>query len=102
VTLEGLQYLGVDSSRIVPVWNKADLAPRAIPFGGIAISARTGEGILELEREISARRRPTDELVHARYGSPVKLGIEEWRAEKTRGGTVKLPPMPELPRRRSS
>ena len=102
VALEVLRDLGVDSSRIVPVWNKADLAPRAIPFEGIAISARTGEGILELEREISARRRSGDELVHARYGSPVKLGIEEWRAEKTRGGTVKLPPVPELPRRRSS
>jgi GTPase len=102
VALEVLQDLGVDSGRILSVWNKADLAPRAIPFGGIAISARTGEGILELEREISARRRHGDEPIRLRYASPVEIGIEEWRAEKTGGGTVKLPPVPELPRRRSS
>jgi len=102
VALEVLQDLDVDSRRILPVWNKADLAPRAIPFGGIGISARTGEGIPELEREISARRHWDDELVHAKFGSPATFEIDSRRAEKTRGGTVKFPPVPELPRRRSS
>ncbi|HEX7252394.1 MAG TPA: GTPase HflX, partial [Thermoanaerobaculia bacterium] len=79
VALEVLQELGVDSRRILPVWNKADVAPRATPFGGIAISARTGEGIRELEREISARRSRGDADVYGPFGPPLTFGIEDRR-----------------------
>jgi GTP-binding protein HflX len=98
VALEVLQELGVDSEKILTVWNKRDLVPAAVPFGGIAVSAVTGAGLDRLEEEIlqRARRagRPVPERLHSQRG-----GSE---AEKTKGGTVKLPPVPELPRRRSS
>src|SRR5262249_45467764 len=45
VALEVLQELGVDSEKILTVWNKRDLVPRAVPFGGIAVSATTGLGL---------------------------------------------------------
>jgi GTP-binding protein HflX len=140
VALGVLQDLGVDASKIVSVWNKRDLIPRA-PAGVLAVSARTGEGIDRLEAEIRRRRTPGEEVLELRvpYASarsiaavreryqvlgekdegeslwlrvaalPSSLGpLRQYLAsdprasKKTRGGTGELPPMPELPRRRSS
>jgi tRNA modification GTPase len=43
---------GVDARRIVQVFNKADLAPAAIPNGEIALSAKTGEGLEALRQRL--------------------------------------------------
>jgi GTP-binding protein HflX len=107
VALEVLQELGVDPERILTVWNKRDLAPAAVPFGGIAISAATGLGLDRLEEEIVRRARPDSGLA----GEPLEPGRSDretvpnhgtWEDKKTKGGTVRFPPVPELPRRRSS
>lgn len=37
---------------VVEVWNKVDLAHEAVPEGGIAMSARTGEGLEALRRRL--------------------------------------------------
>ncbi len=42
------------ADRLIRVWNKADLAPVA-PDGWIPVSAITGEGFSELEKEIRDR-----------------------------------------------
>ncbi len=37
---------------VIEVWNKVDLAHEAVPGGGIAMSARTGEGLEALRRRL--------------------------------------------------
>jgi len=44
----------LSSERLIKVWNKSDISPRA-PDGWIAVSAVTGEGFPELEAEIRSR-----------------------------------------------
>ena len=39
---------------VLDVWNKHDTAPGAVPADGIALSARTGEGLGELRRRLLA------------------------------------------------
>ena len=108
VALTVLQDLGVVSEKILPVWNKLDLVAGSIPFGGVGISAQTGQCVGDLEQEISRRARRGGRLGHERFGGHSRARpefsseVRELEATKTKGGTVKLPPVPELPRRRSS
>jgi len=108
VALEVLQELGVDPEKILTVWNKRDLVPAAVPFGGIAISAATGAGLDRLEEEILGRARSRALLDRDTPASrPLAMesapaGQADWEPRKTKGGTVRFPPVPELPRRRSS
>jgi len=46
--------LDVEDSRLIRVWNKADLAPD-VPSGWIGVSAKTGVGFSDLITEIGAR-----------------------------------------------
>jgi GTP-binding protein HflX len=57
VALEIFAELGVDPGRILTVWSKSDLAPRAAR-PGLAVSAATGEGLEAFEEEISRRLSP--------------------------------------------
>jgi GTP-binding protein HflX len=108
VALEVLQELGVDPEKILTVWNKRDLVPAAVPFGGIATSAATGAGLDRLEEEILGRARRQAFVERETLASrpsaiePVPPGEVDWEHKKTKGGTVRFPPVPELPRRRSS
>ncbi len=141
VALELLQELGVAADRVLPVWNKCDLGrPSA---AGLAVSARTGEGIDRLQAAIRRRAHPEGdsfELVipytsgrsiataRSRFrvleetdeGNALRMRLagttsrlaplrqyivgrsETGRDKETRGGAGELPPVPELPRRRSS
>ncbi len=58
IATEVLEELGVEPERILPVWNKLDLAGARAPRGEIGVSALTGEGIAPLERAVVARARP--------------------------------------------
>jgi GTP-binding protein HflX len=109
VALDVLQDLGVEPARILTVWNKIDLTFGSQPFGGMAISARTGLGIGELEKEISRRIPSNRDVIHARFppdspfaSLPSWEAVENREVGETKGGTVRFPPVPELPRRRSS
>ncbi len=76
IALEVLEELGVPEDRIVTVWTKRD----ALAGGGAAgarwrepgpfVSARTGEGIPQLEEEVRRRAQPRGEefLVRIPYG----------------------------------
>jgi GTP-binding protein HflX len=61
VAVEVLDELGVEPDRILPVWNKTDLAGARAPRGEIGVSALTGAGMENLERAITARARPEPE-----------------------------------------
>ena len=58
VATDVLDDLGVEPERIVPVWNKTDLAGARPARGEIGVSALTGQGMDALERAIRARARP--------------------------------------------
>jgi GTP-binding protein HflX len=58
VATDVLENLGVEPERIVPVWNKTDVAGAWPPRGEIGVSALTGQGMEALERGIRARARP--------------------------------------------
>ena len=58
VATDVLDDLGVEPERIVPVWNKTDLAGARPDRGEIGVSALTGQGMDALERAIRARARP--------------------------------------------
>jgi GTP-binding protein HflX len=147
VALQVLQDLGVDPEKILPVWNKQDLALGAAPSHGVTVSARTGSGIDRLEEAISREAHRGGRLLalNIPYASPRAIATARSRfriveerdrgetlllrlvadrshlgplsqfeigpglpdadlgeEEKTKGGAGKLPPVPELPRRRSS
>jgi GTP-binding protein HflX len=101
VALALFNDLGVDPDRILTVWNKRDLVPGAAPFGGVTISAASGWGTDLVKEEIFRRAHQGAGLVLARFGEAWPEAREA-EAERTKGGAVKLPPEPELPRRRSS
>jgi GTP-binding protein HflX len=61
VALEVLKELGVEASRILTVWSKRDLVPRA-PGGGLPVSGMTGEGLEPLEAEVRRRARPREDV----------------------------------------
>ncbi len=67
VASETFEDLGVPPERVLAVWNKADLTGRgAARFGGIRVSAQTGEGIERLETEILRRLHPETEEFRVR------------------------------------
>jgi GTP-binding protein HflX len=55
VATETFAELGVAADRILPVWNKADLAGGLARFGGLRVSGLTGDGFVKLEAEILRR-----------------------------------------------
>jgi len=59
VAVDLLQELGVEAGRLLPVWNKRDIARP--PADGLCVSAKTGEGIDRLEAEIRRRAHPDAE-----------------------------------------
>jgi GTPase len=71
IALEVLEELGVGEERILTIWTKRDVLPggeRAATFigarrgeQGIFVSARTGEGIPELEEEVRRRAQARGE-----------------------------------------
>jgi len=65
VALETFEELGVPRERILPVRNKADMAPR-LHRSVLAVSALTGAGIEGLEREIASRLAPEPEQFRVR------------------------------------
>lgn len=66
IAAEVLEELGVEPDRVLPVWNKKDLAGDVGPRGGLRVSALTGEGMAPLEREIERRWRPEGEELRLR------------------------------------
>jgi GTP-binding protein HflX len=61
VAIEVLEELGVESERVLAVWNKTDLAGARAPRGELGVSALTGAGIGALEGAILRRARPEPE-----------------------------------------
>ena len=67
VASETFEELGVPPERVLAVWNKADLTGRGpARFGGLRVSAQTGEGIERLETEILRRLHPETEEFRVR------------------------------------
>lgn len=66
VALEVLEELGVAPERILPVWNKCDVAGAPGFRDGFSVSALTGEGIAALEGAIRRRSRPEPERFRLR------------------------------------
>jgi GTPase len=58
VAIEVLEELGVESERVLTVWNKTDLAGARAPRGELGGSALTGAGLGALEGAILRRARP--------------------------------------------
>ncbi len=58
IASEVLAELGVPPERILTVWNKRDLPGAFLSAGAVRVSAKTGEGVEELERQIALRARP--------------------------------------------
>jgi tRNA modification GTPase len=44
----------VEAGRLVPVFNKRDASARPLPEGGLAVSAKTGQGLDEMRRRLLA------------------------------------------------
>ncbi len=66
VASETFQELGVSPDRILPVWNKDDLAPGVGRSEGLRVSAATGAGIDRLEAMIARRLAPESEQFRVR------------------------------------
>jgi GTP-binding protein HflX len=95
IATETFEELGVDAARILPVWNKADLAGRpAAP--GIRVSAKTGDGIDRLEAEVARRLRGGSEQFTVRIpyasGKAIAAARASFRVlnEEDRGDAVEL------------
>ncbi|MGE5278600.1 MAG: GTPase HflX [Acidobacteriota bacterium] len=58
IASEVLADLGVAPEKILTVWNKRDLAGSLGPASAVRVSALTGAGIAELEKQIARRARP--------------------------------------------
>jgi GTP-binding protein HflX len=61
VAIEVLEELGVESERVLAVWNKTDLPDARAPRGELGVSALTGTGLGALESAILRRARPEPE-----------------------------------------
>jgi GTPase len=61
VAMEVLEELGVESERVLTVWNKTDLPDARAPRGELGVSALTGTGLGALEGAILRRARPEPE-----------------------------------------
>jgi GTP-binding protein HflX len=61
VAMEVLEELGVESERVLTVWNKTDLPDARAPRGELGVSALTGTGLGALESAILRRARPEPE-----------------------------------------
>jgi GTP-binding protein HflX len=66
VALEVLEELGVAPEKILPAWNKSDVAGARGLRGGFSVSALTGEGVATLEEAIRRRSRPEPERFRLR------------------------------------
>ncbi|MGH9366960.1 MAG: GTPase HflX [Thermoanaerobaculia bacterium] len=66
VASEVLASLGVPEQRILSVWNKRDLPGAFGPSSAVRVSARTGAGIEELERQIARRAHPEPDRLRLR------------------------------------
>jgi GTP-binding protein HflX len=66
VALEVLEELGVPPEKILPVWNKCDVAGSGAFREGLPVSALTGEGIAVLEDSIRRRSSPEPERFRLR------------------------------------
>ena len=81
VASETFEELGVPPERVLAVWNKTDLVGRgASRFGGLGVSAQTGEGIERLEAEILRRLHPETEEFRVRIPYPSSRAIAAARA----------------------
>jgi GTP-binding protein HflX len=66
VASEVLAELGVPPERVLTVWNKRDVAGAVGPASAPRVSARTGAGMDELERQIARRARPEPDRLRLR------------------------------------
>jgi len=66
IASEVLAELGVAPEKILTVWNKRDLAGSLGPASAIRVSALTGAGIAELEKQIARRARPETDRIRLR------------------------------------
>ncbi len=93
IASEVLAELGVAPERIVTVWNKRDLG-RLGPASALRVSAKTGTGIEELEREITRRARPEPDRLRLRIPYRDGRAIADARArhrviaEQDEGGSL--------------
>ncbi|HEX4439790.1 MAG TPA: GTPase HflX [Thermoanaerobaculia bacterium] len=95
IASETFEELGVAPSRVLTVWNKADVAGRAAA-PGMRVSGTTGEGIERLEAEIAQRLRGGSEQFTVRIPYASGKAIAAARAafrvlgEEDRGDAVEL------------
>jgi GTP-binding protein HflX len=95
IASETFEELGVEPARILPVWNKADLAGRP-SAPGLRVSARTGDGIERVEGEIARRLRGGTEQFTVRIpyasGKAIAAARASFRVlnEEDRGDAVEL------------
>jgi GTP-binding protein HflX len=66
IAAEVLAELGVAPEKILTVWNKRDLAGSLGPASAVRVSALTGAGIAELEKQIARRARPEPDRIRLR------------------------------------
>ena len=66
VAIEVLEELGVESERVLAVWNKIDLPGARAPRGELGVSALSGTGLGALEGAILRRARPEPERFNLR------------------------------------
>jgi GTP-binding protein HflX len=66
VALEVLEELGVAPEKILPVWNKCDMAGARAFRDGFSVSALRGEGMAALEEAIRRRSHPEPERFRLR------------------------------------
>jgi GTP-binding protein HflX len=95
IASETFEELGVEPARILPLWNKADLAGRP-SAPGLRVSARTGDGIERLETEIARRLRGGTEQFTVRIpyasGKAIAAARASFRVlnEEDRGDALEL------------
>ena len=91
---EVLDDLGVDPEKIVSVWNKIDLTGGRGAAFGIAVSAKTGEGVDRLEAEIRRRARPESALFALRIpyteGAAIAAARARFRVIEEKAGSDRL------------
>jgi len=94
IATETFEELGVDTTRVLPVWNKTDVAGRAP--GALRVSGKTGDGIDRLETEVARRLRGSSEQFTVRIpytsGKAIAAARASFRVvgEEDRGDAVEL------------